>query len=294
MVTHFRVGTNRPTERLNLHVSTISPLPKSYTDAFNDPNLQNAMSDDYNVFIKNNTWILVPRPAHANVVRCMWLFRHKLLTYSTLSLYRVSLVANGITQLSVIDVDETFSPVVKPATIWTVLSLATSRHWPVHQLDHIIASLYQEFSMTERRTFVDTESKLGDDGDPVSDPTLYRSLAGALCYLTFIRPDISYVVQQRQLTLSRSSAEAEYRGVVNAEPETCWLRILLQIDIYFVRDLVVAGQVRVLHVSSRYQYADIFTKDLHSALFEEFRSSLSVRCPPAQTTMECRSIFCEL
>ncbi|GKA17015.1 ribonuclease H-like domain-containing protein [Tanacetum coccineum] len=45
-------------------------------------------------------------------------------------------------------------------------------------------------------TPVDTESKLGSDGDPVSDPTLYRSLAGALQYLTFIRPDISYAVQQ--------------------------------------------------------------------------------------------------
>ncbi|GKA57133.1 putative reverse transcriptase domain-containing protein [Tanacetum coccineum] len=42
------------------------------------------------------------------------------------------------------------------------------------------------------RTPVDTESKLGADGDPVSDPTLYRSLAGSLQYLTFTRPDISY------------------------------------------------------------------------------------------------------
>nr|GFC40757.1 ribonuclease H-like domain-containing protein [Tanacetum cinerariifolium] len=39
-------------------------------------------------------------------------------------------------------------------------------------------------------------SKLGSDGDPVSDPTLYRSLAGALQYLTFTRTDISYAVQQ--------------------------------------------------------------------------------------------------
>ncbi|GJW12072.1 ribonuclease H-like domain-containing protein [Tanacetum coccineum] len=46
------------------------------------------------------------------------------------------------------------------------------------------------------RTPIDTESKLGSDGDPVSDPTLYRSLACSLQYLTFTRPDISYVVQQ--------------------------------------------------------------------------------------------------
>ncbi|GKD00115.1 ribonuclease H-like domain-containing protein, partial [Tanacetum coccineum] len=153
------------------------------------------------------------------------------------------------------------------------------------------------------RTPVDTESKLGGNGDLVSDPTLYRSLAGSLQYLTFTRPDISYAVQQvclymhdprephfaalkrilryirgtlayglqlvsssttdlvaysdsdwggcpttrlstsgycvflgnnllfwsskRQPTLSRSSAEAEYRGVANDVAETCWLRNLL-------------------------------------------------------------------
>ncbi|GJR75117.1 microrchidia 6-like protein isoform X1 [Tanacetum coccineum] len=377
------------------------------------------------------------------------------------------------------DIDETFSPVVKPGTIRTVLSLAASRHWPIHQLDvknaflhgdlseivymhhpprfqdsvhpdyvcllhrslyrqgtntaylllyvddivlttssesllqQIIRSLHQEFAMTDlgslnyflgisvtrdssrlflsqkkyaieildrahmancnlNRTPIDTESKLGSDSDPVSDPTLYWSLAGSLQYLTFTLPDISHAVQQvclymhdprephfsalkrilryvcrtldyglqlflssttdlvaysdadwagcptirrstfgycvfldnnllslsskRQPTLSRSSAEAEYRGVANAVAETCWLRNLLrelhtplssatlvycdnasavylscnlvqhqrtkhiEIDIHFVRDLVAAGQVRVLHVPSCYQFADIFTK----------------------------------
>ncbi|GJZ16254.1 ribonuclease H-like domain-containing protein [Tanacetum coccineum] len=540
MVTRFCFGTNRPTKRLTLHVSSVSPLPKSYRDAFSDRNWKNVMRDEYHALIKNKTWTLVPRPPDTNIVSCMWLFRHKYLADDTLSRYKTRLVANGSTQLEGVDVDETFSPVVKSGTIRTVLSLATSRHWPIHQLDvknaflhgdlfetvymhhplrfrdsvhpdyvcllqrslyglkqaprawfqrfasfitrvgfshsrcdfflfiyrqgtdtaylllyvddivltassegllqRIIRSLHQEFAMTDlgplnyflgisvtrdssglflsqkkyaveilekvhmvncnpSRTPVDTESKLGVDGDPVSDPTLYRSLAGSLQYLTFTRPDISYAVQQvclhmhdprephlsalkrilryvqgtlhyglqlfsssttdlvaysdadwagcpttrrstsgycvflgnnllswsskRQPTLSRSSAEAEYRGVANAVAETCWLRNLLrelhtplssatlvycdnvsavylscnpvqhqrtkhiEIDIHFVRDLVAAGQVRVLHVPSRYQFADIFTKGLSSALFEEFRSSLSVRCPPAQTAGEC-------
>nr|GEV53585.1 ribonuclease H-like domain-containing protein [Tanacetum cinerariifolium] len=124
-------------------------------------------------------------------------------------------------------------------------------------------------------------------------------------------------------TTRRSTSEAEYHGVANAVAETCWLRNLLrelytplssatliycdnvsvvylslnpvqhqrtkhiEIYIHFVRDLVAASQVRVFHVPSRYQYADIFTKGLPSAFFEEFRTSLSVRCPPAQTTKEC-------
>ena len=46
-------------------------------------------------------------------------------------------------------------------------------------------------------TPIDTSAKLSStDGALVDDPTDYRALAGALQYLTFTRPDISYAVQQ--------------------------------------------------------------------------------------------------
>ncbi|GKF16644.1 ribonuclease H-like domain-containing protein, partial [Tanacetum coccineum] len=60
----------------------------------------------------------------------------------------------------------------------------------------------------------------------------------------------------------------------------------IEIDIHFVREYVASGQVHVLHVPSRFQYADIFTKGLPTALFLEFRSSLNVQRPPAQTAGE--------
>nr|GEV34446.1 hypothetical protein [Tanacetum cinerariifolium] len=72
------------------------------------------MSAEYNALIKNDTWTLVPQPTDANIAR---------------------LVANVNTKVEGIDVDETFSPVAKLCTIWTVLSLATSPYWPVLQLD---------------------------------------------------------------------------------------------------------------------------------------------------------------
>ncbi|GKF48156.1 ribonuclease H-like domain-containing protein, partial [Tanacetum coccineum] len=70
----------------------------------------------------------------------------------------------------------------------------------------IIDSLHSEFDVTDLEalnyflgisaTVVDMESKLGLEGVPIQDLTLYRSLARGLQYLTFTRLDLSYAVQQ--------------------------------------------------------------------------------------------------
>ena len=57
----------------------------------------------------------------------------------------------------------------------------------------------------------------------------------------------------------------------------------IEMDIHFVREKVQCGKVRVLHVPSRYKIAGIFTKGLPQILFDDFRSSLSVRQPPDST-----------
>nr|GEW35840.1 ribonuclease H-like domain-containing protein [Tanacetum cinerariifolium] len=84
------------------------------------------------------------------------------------------------------------------------------------------------------RTSVDTDSKLGPEGVLVQDPILYRSLAGGIQYLTFTRPDISYARHM-------SANPVQHQRTKHIES-----------DIHFVRDLVTAGQVRVLDVPSRY------------------------------------------
>ncbi|GKB41232.1 ribonuclease H-like domain-containing protein, partial [Tanacetum coccineum] len=271
-----------------------------------------------------------------------YLFRHKYLVDGTLSRYKARLVTNGSTQLEGVDVDETFSPVVKPGTIRTVLSLAASRHWTIHQLDVMNAFLHGDLSETlyaskkyvleildrahmancnPSQTPIDTESKLGSDGDPVSDPTLYRSLAALKRILRYVRGTLDYGLQlfssfttelvayldadwagcpttrrstsgycvflgnnllswssKRHPVLSRSSAEAKYHGFAIGVAETCWLRNLL-------RELHTPLSSATLVNCDN--FTDIFTKGLSSALFEEFRSSLSIRCPPAPTAGEC-------
>ena len=46
------------------------------------------------------------------------------------------------------------------------------------------------------RTPVDISFKFSATSEPFSDPTLYRSLTGALQYLTSTHPEISFAVQQ--------------------------------------------------------------------------------------------------
>lgn len=93
------------------------------------------MQDEYDALMTNGTWTLVPPPLGANIVSGKWIFRHKYNSDGSLARHKARWVVRGFTQQPGIDYDETFSPVVKPATIRVVLSLALSKSWPIHQLD---------------------------------------------------------------------------------------------------------------------------------------------------------------
>ena len=115
----------------------------------------------------------------------------------------------------------------------------------------------------------------------------------------------------------------QYRAVANGVAEACWLRQLLlelhcpltrstlvycdnvsavylstnpvqhqrtkhvEIDLHFVRERVAVGDVRVLHVPTTSQFADIFTKGLPTSVFTEFRTSLNICAPEVQTAGGC-------
>ncbi|GJR01325.1 ribonuclease H-like domain-containing protein [Tanacetum coccineum] len=140
------------------------------------------------------------------------------------------------------------------------------------------------------RSPVDTELKLGHDGDPVTNPTLYCCLAGGLYTLGFglqlyassttsliaysgaywagcpaTRRSISrYCVllgnnllswsSKRQHTLSRSSVEFEYRCVANAVVEIAWLRNLLR-ELH--TPLLIATLVYCDNVSAIYMFSNL-------------------------------------
>ncbi|GJX47076.1 ribonuclease H-like domain-containing protein [Tanacetum coccineum] len=133
---------------MNCHVTTTSVIPRSHIYSIRDPNWKKAMLYEYNALVTNGTWVLESRPANVNIVCSMWLFRHKFHVNGSLSRYKARLVTNGHSQQQGIDCDETFSLVVKQATIHTFLSLVVSRDWPIHQLDMKNAFLHGHLSET--------------------------------------------------------------------------------------------------------------------------------------------------
>ena len=150
------------------------------------------------------------------------------------------------------------------------------------------------------------------DADSAGCPDTRRSTSGNCVYFG---DNVVSWSSKRQDTVSRSSVESEYRAVAHAVAEAVWLRQLLvelhrplerativycdnisavymasnlvqhgrtkhiEIDIHFVREKVALGEVRVLHVPTSAQFADIFTKGLPNASFTDIRSSLNIVTP---------------
>jgi hypothetical protein len=123
-----------------------------------------------------------------------WILTHKYHFNGTLARHKARRVARGNNQQAGIDYDETFNWVVKPATIRTVLSLASSRAWPLHQLDVKNAFLHGHL---EESVYCQQLPALVDPAAPDQVCQLQKSLYGA---------------------------EVEYRAVAHAVAESCWIR----------------------------------------------------------------------
>jgi hypothetical protein len=93
------------------------------------------MDLEYSALMNNKIWHLVPYEKGENIIDCKWVYKIKRKVDGSINRYKARLAAKGFKQRYVIDYEDTFSPVVKVATIHLVLSIVVSRRWSLRQLD---------------------------------------------------------------------------------------------------------------------------------------------------------------
>ena len=75
------------------------------------------------------------RPQGKKVVGSRWIYKVKHAVDESVEKYKSCFVAKGFSQEEGIDYEETFAPVAKYSSIWTILSLTAKMGWRVHQMD---------------------------------------------------------------------------------------------------------------------------------------------------------------
>lgn len=93
------------------------------------------MSDEMTAFARNQTFDLVPRQSHLNVVGCRSIFTNKFLPTRFYHRCKARFVAKGYNQQLGQDYTDTFSPVIKSTIIRLVLDVVIANDWSIQQLD---------------------------------------------------------------------------------------------------------------------------------------------------------------
>jgi histone deacetylase 1/2 len=108
-------------------ISADAEEPSTIQEALGDKRWVTAMDNEHMAHLKNKTWHLVTPPKGENIIGCKWVYKIKKKADESIDQYKARLVAKGYKQRYGIDYEDTFSPVVKAATIHLVLSIAVSK-----------------------------------------------------------------------------------------------------------------------------------------------------------------------
>jgi hypothetical protein len=109
--------------------------PTCFSTAVKHSVWRDAMANEFNALLKNGTRTLVHSQSSMNIVGCKSVFKIKRMANESVNRYKARLVAKGFHQQSDLDYAETYSPVIKPVTVLTLLSIVVSYGWPIKQID---------------------------------------------------------------------------------------------------------------------------------------------------------------
>ncbi|KAL5563597.1 hypothetical protein UlMin_033344 [Ulmus minor] len=137
MVTRVKDGIHKPKRypaEYQLYLTTKAnnlTEPTSVLEAIKHDLWKTAMEEELSALKKNKTWSLVPYLNSMNVVGNKWVFRVKHNIDGNFQRGKARLVAKGFHQTPGVDFGETFSPVIKAATVRVILTIAISKGWIV-------------------------------------------------------------------------------------------------------------------------------------------------------------------
>jgi hypothetical protein len=108
-----------------------------------------AMDEELLALETYGTWKLEDLPQGANAVGCHWVYMLKRDAAGNVIRYKARLVAQGFSQVPGVDFFDTYSPVVKLASIRTSLAFGTRLDCEIHQVDIKNTYLNREFEDNE-------------------------------------------------------------------------------------------------------------------------------------------------
>ena len=96
----------------------------------------------------HDVWELVELPEDCKPVGSKWVFKLKTNADGSVERCRARIVAQGYSQKEGLDYDETFSPVVRPESVRSVIALACKEGLKLHQMDITTAFLNGDLEET--------------------------------------------------------------------------------------------------------------------------------------------------
>lgn len=130
----YVTGDDDEEDEVNM-VEIYSTDPLSFEEAEKSPKWREAMDEEMNSIVKNQTWELSNLPKGAKCIGVKWIYKTKLNEHGEVNKFKARLVAKGYSQEHGIDYTEVYAPVARMDTIRTLLSSAAHKGWDIYQLD---------------------------------------------------------------------------------------------------------------------------------------------------------------